>query len=391
MKAGNLTLLALLGVALLIFQPAALAATPTTTAPSKDYLLMRRVSIIDPAAFGRPLEAASILLPKDWKVQSGVVWTQDIGCPRNQIKLSLKAQSPDGQLGFEVFPEYFWIWVDDPMARAHTNPLAAMGIKGCDVLPPYDAPGYLQNLFLPYWRPNATLVDMGRVPELIQAIRMEHQAMSGGQASPIQTDFDVAVAAIETPGPGKPSEEWVLATLYRTVAYLPALDLMSGYGNQMSGNYSNAAIRQFAARAPKGQMERHERLFDVIYRSFQLNPVWESAVAQHLQIMDQINLKGVQDRQRILHQSQQEISAMIEQGYNARQARMDRSAERQIQALRGVETYIDPTTQNRVQLNTGYQGAWTNGLGDYVLSNSPGFNPTRELRGNWRALKPEGR
>jgi len=70
---------------------------------------------------------------------------------------------------------------------------------------------------------------------------------------------------------------------------------------------------------------------------------------------------------------------------------MDRSAERQIQALRGVETYIDPATRTRVDLTTGYQGAWTNGLGDYVLSDAPGFNPARELEGNWTALQPEGR
>lgn len=378
----------LLGAAMLI----ALSSAQAANAPDREgYLLMRRISIIDPTGFGRPVEAASILLPKDWKVKSGVVWTHDIGCPRNGIKLSLKAQSPDGRFGFEVFPEYFWLWVDDPQARAHTNPLAALGIKGCDVLPPYDAAGYLQNMLLPHWRPGSTLVGMDHVPELIQAMQMEHLAMSGGQPSPIQTDFDAALAAIETPDPINPSEEWILASVIRTVAYLPVLTGMGTFGNQMPGNYSMAAVSQFAARAPKGQLEQNERLFDVIYHSFRLSPVWETAVARHFQIIDKINLKGVQDRQRIMRQSQQEISAMIEQGYNARQASMDRNAERQIQALRGIETYIDPATQSRVELTSGYQGAWTNGLGDYVLSDKPGFNPARELSGNWTALKPAGR
>lgn len=380
-------LMCLLGAAML----AILTSTQAAQSPATDgYLLMHRVSIIDPAAFGRPVEAASILLPKNWKVDSGVVWTNDIGCPQNQIKLSLKAQSPDGQLGFEVFPAYYWIWADAPQARAYTNPLGSFGIKGCDVLPPYDAAGYLQNLFLPYWRPNSTVLGIDHVPELIQAMQMEFLAMSGGQPSPIQTDFDAALAGIETPGT-QPSEEWVLASLVRTAAYLPVLNAMGGFGNQMSGNYTMAALSQFAARAPKGQLEKNERLFDAIYRSFKLNPAWESAITQHLQTMSQINLKGIQDRQRIMRQSHQEIGAMIEQGYNARTAMMDRSAERQIQALRGVETYTDPTTHTQVQLTSGYQGAWTNGLGDYVLSNSPSFTPARELRGNWSALKPEGR
>jgi hypothetical protein len=364
----------------------------SAAAPAEDrYQLMRRVAIVDPGAFGRPVEAASILLPKDWQVEAGVVWTGDIGCPRNGVKLSLKAHSPDGTLGFEVFPDYVWNWVDDPQARAYTNPLAAYGIKGCDTLPPYDAVGYLQNLFMPRWRPGATLVGVGQVPELVQAMQMEFLAMSGGQPSPIKTEFDVALAAIDTPRAGGTDEEWVLASLVRTVAYLPVLSGMGGFGNQMSGNYTTAAVSQCAARAPKGQLERHEKLFEAIYRSYRLNPVWESAVAQHFLTMDRINLKGVQDRQRIMRQSQQEIGAMIEQGYFKRQAIMDRSAERQIQALRGVETYIDPITQTRFDLTSGYQGAWTNGLGDYVLSDSTGFNPARELKGNWTALQPEKR
>jgi hypothetical protein len=222
-------------------------------------------------------------------------------------------------------------------------------------------------------------------------MQMEFLAMSGGQPSPIKTEFDVALAAIDTPRAGGTDEEWVLASLVRTVAYLPVLSGMGGFGNQMSGNYTTAAVSQCAARAPKGQLERHEKLFEAIYRSYRLNPVWESAVAQHFLTMDRINLKGVQDRQRIMRQSQQEIGAMIEQGYFKRQAIMDRSAERQIQALRGVETYIDPITQTRFDLTSGYQGAWTNGLGDYVLSDSTGFNPARELKGNWTALQPEKR
>jgi hypothetical protein len=388
MKSGRYILAGLLGAVALSSLATARAAAPDDAGP---YLLMHRVSIVDRGDRGQPVEAASILLPKDWRVESGVVWTGDIGCPRNGIKLGLKAQSPDGTLGFEVFPDYVWNWVDDPQARAYTNPMAAYGIKGCDTLPPYDAAGYLQNLFLPRWRAGSTLVGIGQVPELIQAMQMEFAAMSGGQPSPIRTDFDVALAAIETPRAGGTDEEWVLASLVRTVAYLPVLSSMGTFGNQMSGNYTLAAVSQFAARAPKGQLERHEKLFEVIYRSFRLNPLWESAVARHFETMERINLKGVQDRQRILHQSQQEISAMIEQGYNARQAVMDRSAERQIQALRGVETYIDPATRTRVDLTTGYQGAWTNGLGDYVLSDAPGFNPARELEGNWTALQPEGR
>ena len=226
----------------------ALTRLPTArvAAPVIDQsLLLRRVAIVDPGTFGRPVEAVSILLPKDWQDEAGVIWSGDIGCQRNGIRLSLKAHSPDGMLGFEVFPDYVRNRIDDPQARAYTNPMAAFGIKGCYSLPPYDAAGYRQNLFLPRWRPGA------------------------------------ALAAIETPRAGGSDEEWVLASLVRTVAYLPMLSGMGSFGSQMSGNLTTAALSQCAARAPKGQHEQHEKLFEAIYRSFRLNPVWEPAVAQH--------------------------------------------------------------------------------------------------------------
>ncbi len=354
------------------------------------YLHMRLVKIIDPSGFGRPMEAASLLLPSDWRVESGVRWTVDIGCPANGIRLSLKAQSPDGRLGFEVFPGYSWKWSDDPQARYYAQPgMSPYGIKGCDYLPPYDAAGYLQNIFLPRWRPGSTLVGIGQVQDLAQALQMEFDAVTGGDTGPVRTDFDAALAALETPRNGGTDEEWILASLMRTTAFLPTLSSLSA-GYRMAGSYSLASVYQFGARAPKGELERHERLFDAIYHSFRLNPMWEAAVSQHLQTVGRIVLKGIQDRQRIMHQSQQEIAAMIEQGNLGRQAVIERSVERNIQALRGVETYVDPTTHDRVELSSGYRGAWSNGLGDYLLSDVPGFDPGRELGGNWTALKPEG-
>lgn len=374
---------------------AGLCAAPVVESAERgNYLLLRRVSIVDPAAFGRPVEAASILLPKNWAVKSSVVWTGDIGCVRNGIQLRLEAHSPDGKLGFEIFPNYTWGWADDPQVRyyAQQAAMSQFGIKGCEMLPVLDATSYLQNIFLPHWRPGSTLVGIGQVPELIQAAKMEFLAATGGSTEGlVQTDFDVALAAIETPRAGGTDEEWVLAGLVRTTSFMPTLASMGTFNNQMAGNHTLAAYANFVARAPKGQLEKNEKLFDVIYRSYKLNPTWEAAITQHFVTMDQINLKGAQDRQRIIHQSQQEISAMIEQGHLRREAIRDRSAERQIQSLRGVETYIDPATHTSVELAAGYQGAWTNGLGDYVLTDSPGFNPARELNGHWTVLKPAGR
>jgi hypothetical protein len=360
-------------------------AAPLHAEPSSsEHLLLKRVPFVDHHGFGRAMEAASILLPKDWQADAAVRWTGDVGCPQNAVHLTLQAQSPDRRLGFEVFPAYVWQWSDDPATmQAAQQAMAPFGIRGCDVLPPYDAAEYLQQVFLPRWRPGATLVEVGHVPELAQALQLEQQAAAAGAPPWIRTEFDVALALVETAGEAGPVEEWVLATVMRTITRPPPM-----YGlPQLPGSYSMAAFSQFAARAPKGELERNAKLFELIYRSFRTNPVWDAGVMQfHLNVAA-IQQKGAADRARIIAESNREIGAIIDQVYRSREASRDRSFERQIQALRGQETWIDPGTGTGVQLSTGYQGAWSNGLGDYVLSDVPGFDPGRVLGGSWTALE----
>jgi len=69
-------------------------------------LHLRLVKVMDVTGFGQPMVAATLLLPSDWQVASAVRWTTELGCPQNVVQLSLKASSPDGRLGFEVFPAF---------------------------------------------------------------------------------------------------------------------------------------------------------------------------------------------------------------------------------------------------------------------------------------------
>jgi hypothetical protein len=64
-----------------------------------DQLRLRLVEIVDATGFGQPMVAATVLLPSDWQVESGVRWTPYPGCVQNVVQLSLVASSPDGRLG----------------------------------------------------------------------------------------------------------------------------------------------------------------------------------------------------------------------------------------------------------------------------------------------------
>ncbi len=53
-----------------------------------------------------------------------------------------------------------------------------------------------------------------------------------------------------------------------------------------------------------------------------------------------------------------------------------------------VQTFKNPSTGENVKLSNEYAHAWANGSGEYVMSDTPGFNPAQVLRGNWTELQP---
>ena len=71
--------------------------------------------------------------------------------------------------------------------------------------------------------------------------------------------------------------------------------------------------------------------------------------------------------------------------YRERSAAYDRIFDNYSQTVRGVETYVDPATNSKMELPNGYSDAWTNGT-DYVMSNDPRFDPNVGSSQNWQRL-----
>src|SRR5581483_4422669 len=105
------------------------------------------------------------------------------------------------------------------------------------------------------------------------------------------------------------------------------------------------------------------------------NPQYQAAISQFLANMSNIAQQGALDRARIWHEAGMQISATISQSYQNQQAVQNRAAQQFSQAIRGVETYVNPATGARVELTGGYDNAWVNARGEYLLSDSPGFDP----------------
>ena len=73
-------------------------------------------------------------------------------------------------------------------------------------------------------------------------------------------------------------------------------------------------------------------------------------------------------------------------GKDAKQAN-DRVIRNFSDNIRGVERYNDPFSGNEVELPSGYGNAWANNLGEYIITESPSFNPNVGSNLNWQQIE----
>ena len=71
----------------------------------KDYTVLERVRFADSTGFEQPAEAFSVLLPKGWTHQGGILWKSLAACRGEMVSASWQTASPDGALRFVALPD----------------------------------------------------------------------------------------------------------------------------------------------------------------------------------------------------------------------------------------------------------------------------------------------
>ncbi|MBI4905373.1 MAG: hypothetical protein HY820_17190 [Acidobacteria bacterium] len=361
---------------------------PTQPAAAGTYYRLKQIQVIDQQGFGQPVEVVRLLVPSDWRDQSGVTWdNQQLRCPANIIQIRLQAASADGLSAIEYAPGYLWQAATDPMMQQILRQQAAAR-TGCDTGPVTSAVDYLRQAVIPRMRPGARIVKAEPMAAMTQAkqsqLAQSYQPMV--QAGYVRSyRADSASVRIEYTRSGQAVEEWVMATLV-TVATPSAntAALMQGQMNMSALTYSVMSEGVLSVRAPAGRFDN--KLAATMMASTRPNPQYQAAVSQFLANMGNIAARGAMDRARIWREAGQQISATISQAYQQQQAVQDRAAAQFSQAIRGVETYVNPVSGKQVELAGGYENAWISPRGEYLLSDSPGFDPGVALRENWTKL-----
>lgn len=148
------------------------------------------------------------------------------------------------------------------------------------------------------------------------------------------------------------------------------------------------ASNLYSCKAPKGKLDECRRIALTAKSSARLTLPFYNKLTQIIQLLsNQVYQQIYQAGQisRIISQTNDQMLANIDASYQQTQQAYDRINDQFSDYMRGVDRYSDGSTQ--IQLPSGYQNAWVNDRGEYLLSNTQGYNPNTELNGTWKQLQ----
>lgn len=376
----------------------------------KDYTVLERARFLDNAGFERPAEAFSVLVPRGWKSDGGIVWKSPQGCRGEMVTAQWTASSPDGALRFQSLPLHSWGYASDPMMLQSMQMQAQYG--GCGVAQPMDAETYLRQVMAPRELAGATITEV-RPNESAQR---ELERMANENRAKIQqygaqrVDFNLgAVTARVRWDDG--SEGIVLCSVVNIIS-----TTQNPFTGELQRLSTSTAAERTWIRFPADRRDEAERVLANLKSSFRTNPEWKNAVdgymvrmrqqqdvqhharmqaladqtaantRAHAQRMADIQAQGAANTQR--HEARMAAMDGSLRSWEAQQSTQDRMHTSFVQAIREVETWQSP--EGRVELSSGYDQAWSRGDGTFILSNAPGFDPRTVFQDqHWKEMKRE--
>jgi hypothetical protein len=357
-------------------QPRLDAAPVSSSVPaasgSAGFMRFKKISIMDsPEGIGG--EALTYLAPVGWQVEGGMEWRQHPSMPAT---VHIRTFNPHGVEQLEGFPTLGFSW-GGMLAETGFGP--GSNYMGNEVRPPMsDVMQFLQEIIIPRFRGDVRCRIIGEqeLPAWAQAVAAADLAETGSIPG-YQNTYSAGKVRVEYTIAGQPVEEDLYAVL-QTV-YVPAYNI-----------YTQIGQRAYGIRAAKGQIDDRTKIMQAMVASVRPNLQWFNKYLQLCQTLHNIEMGKIRTAgkiSQIISQTNNEISDMMQQSWERKQASEDRISKAWSQVNRGVEEYYSPVEQRPVELPTGYTDAWVNNAGEYIVSDNVNFNPNVELEGNWQKLE----
>jgi hypothetical protein len=339
-----------------------------------DQLRFRKFTYIDQQGTG--IEAFSFLMPSDWQFEGGMTWLLDN--PMMPSVSAFRVFNPKGREEFEVFPNHSFYWTTSLQQLSLFPP--GSRYFGSVVKQPITAQKALRDIILPEQRRGSqglTVLKDENVPELPLALGAGKQAQGFGSSGatgaklrirynkngvPMDEEFYAVVETITFP------IQSMYGTVYNTLWYI---------------DYT------FSFKAEAGKLENSAQIFQVITSSIKLNPRWYakySNVIEYLAQQQITHIRNIGEFSRMLAQTSDQIREEKMEQFKANGEVYDRVAQKFSDNTLGIDRYFDPHEAKEVELPSGYDHAWCNNNGEYILTDNPNFNPNVGSNLHWEPM-----
>lgn len=295
---------------------------------------------------GTGMVASSCLIPSDWTMKEKLFWQYDD--PVVPIRYKNTIQSKDAKMLIQCYPDSRHSWYT--------------GLSGTQ--------GY---------RPPADIIE--GLKFLIGVERREKNIRYTGQK--ILTDYH------QTNGQAKStSQSGVVKVEYEENGETMEEEF---YGQLDVSEITSAMIwgasSLYSCKAPRGQLNNCRKIAQTIRYSAQLTKPFFNRLAQVIQLLSNQYYQQIYQAgqiSKIISQTNDQMIANIDASYRSTQQASERLNNQFSDYIRGVDRWNDGNSE--VQLPSGYNNAWVNERGEYLVTNTQGYNPGTDYNGTWKEL-----
>ncbi len=318
------------------------------------------------------MEAFRLLIPKGWKAQGEITWASNPALPAQS---RFRFYNPNGLEEFNLYPTRSYFWTDNRLFLT-TNPPGSRRF-GSPVVQPIDLHDAFTNVVIPEAgknMKNVKIVNEKDVPELAKLAQ-------GTPVQGVQASAQGGKMRIEYSDRGKKIEEEMYAAVSQFVINMPGAYFINYW-------YIDYV---FSFKDEKGKLDSQTKTYQTMLYSMKVNPAWFAKVVNVKEMLAQQQMRNIRAIGRIGEMVAQAGSKMREdqqRDWERRQEVQDRIARNFSDHIRGVDRYHDPRAGKEVELPSGYGNAWANNLGEYIVTESPSYNPNSNSNQHWEQLQP---
>ena len=345
-----------------------------TSQNNDNFLKFKKFAYIDTQGTGS--EAFSFLMPADWKFEGGIIWNpEQVAMPASN---AFRVFKPDGLAEFEGFPNQCFFWSTNSELLTINPP----GSKyfGSIVAKPENATTALQKIIQRNRSrvSGLTIVSKSDLPELVEALGIRNHSQG-----PVMTEGTGAKIRFSYEKNGIPMEEEIYGIVEQV-----KFPVKSMFGIQYNIWWYIDYVFSFKGKA--GQLEKQTKVFQTITSSFRINQKWQAKYNNVIEYLAQQQIKRIHsigEFSRTLSQMSDQMRSDQLQQYEQRSSVYDKVAQQHSDNMLGIERYYDPFEEREVQLPSGYNHAWCNNLGEYIMTDNPNYNPNVESNLTWKPIE----